>query len=84
MYTVLPLTPKLQSKVTKPNLVKKYAKAIALLATNPQHPGLNVELLEPKHMNYYSFRLDRKYRGLYIVHSDKTTIQVVGITVHYH
>lgn len=84
MYTILTLTPKLQSKVTKHSLTKKYAKAVSLLAINPRHPGLNVELLEPKHIGYYSFRLDRKYRGIYIIHSDNITIQIVGITVHYH
>jgi len=84
MYTIPPLTPKLKSKVIKHNLTKKYAKAISLLAANPQHPGLNVELLEPKNLGYYSFRLDHKYRGIYIIHSDNITIQIVGITVHYH
>lgn len=84
MHTVLPLTPKLIAKVNKYHLQKKCAKAILLLATNPKHPGLNTELLEPKSMGYYSFRLDRKYRGLFIYHEENATIQVVTITAHYH
>lgn len=84
MYTVLPLTPKLQAKVNKHNLQKKFAKATLTITDNPLHPGLHVELLEPKAKGYYSFRLDRKYRGIFIIHPDQTTIQVVGITLHYH
>lgn len=84
MYLVLPPTSKLLVKVKKHNLSKKLAKALALLAVNPDHPSLHTELLEPKNLGFYSFRIDLKYRGIFIIHEDQTTIQIVGITVHYH
>lgn len=84
MYRILPLTPKLHAKVIKYNLSKKFAKSVILLSENPYHPGLHTELLEPKSSQLHSFRIDKKFRGIYIIHSDMTTIQVVGVTVHYH
>lgn len=84
MYNILPLTPKLLTKVIKYNLSKKFAKSVLLLSQNPFHPGLHTELLEPKQSGLHSFRLDIKFRGIFLFHSDTTTIQVVGITVHYH
>jgi len=50
----------------KHNLTVKYEKARRLFENNPFHPSLRVELLEPKHRLIYSFRLDKKYRALFI------------------
>ena len=84
MYKILPLTPKLHAKVIKYNLSKKFAKSVLLLSQNPFHPGLHTELLEPKSFGLHSFRIDLKFRGVFLLHADPTIIQVVGITVHYH
>ena len=43
---------------------------------------LNTELLEPKHRAIYSFRLDKKYRALFI-HLGGGVIEVFAITKHY-
>ena len=41
------------------------------------------ELLEPKHRLIYSFRIDRKYRALFIgLTEDK--IEIIAVTKHYH
>lgn len=84
MYNILPLTPKLQIKVIKHNLSKKFAKSVLLLSQNPFHPGLHTELLEPKVSGLHSFRIDLKFRGVFLIHPDMITIQVISITVHYH
>jgi len=48
----------------------------------PSHPSLNTELLEPKHRLIYSFRIDKKYRALFIcLPGDK--VEVVSVTKHY-
>jgi Txe/YoeB family toxin of Txe-Axe toxin-antitoxin module len=62
-------------------LVNKYNKAKKLFEKDVNHPSLNVELLEPKHLKFYSFRLDKKYRVVFIVVDNEA--EVVTITNHY-
>ncbi len=80
---VLPISPKLISKIKKYNLEKKFSKQLKLLKANPKHPSLNTELLEPKHHGIYSFRLDLKFRALFIFRTDKKSIEIIQVTVHY-
>lgn len=61
---------------------KKWQKAKRLFENNPFHPSLNTELLEPKHRLIYSFRIDKRYRALFIYLSDNT-IEVIAVTKHY-
>ena len=68
MATVLPVGKKIAKKIIKKN--------------NPAHPGLNLELLEPKTMGIYSIRINRKFRAL-LFFRDKQTIEILNITVHY-
>ncbi|MBU4014017.1 MAG: hypothetical protein KJ550_11185 [Proteobacteria bacterium] len=56
--------------------IKKYIK-------KPSHPSLNTELLEPKHRLIYSFRIDRRYRALFICLPEDTT-EILAVTKHYH
>lgn len=63
-------------------LNKKWQKSLLLFETNPRHPSLNTELLIPKENLIYSFRIDKKYRAIFIVHQDKS-IEVLKITNHY-
>jgi len=63
-------------------LIKKWQKVKVLFENDPSHPSLNTELLEPKHRLIYSFRIDKKYRALFIcLPEDK--IEVVSVTKHY-
>jgi Txe/YoeB family toxin of Txe-Axe toxin-antitoxin module len=66
----------------KHGLVKKWRKAKELFENDPSHPSLNTELLEPKHRLIYSFRIDRKYRALFICLPDDN-VEVVAVTKHY-
>ena len=68
-------------RIKKWRLEKKWEKAVFLILSNPKHPSLNVELMEPKHRGIYSFRLDRKYRALYFMDGDN--IEIFQITKHY-
>lgn len=84
MPTILSVDPEVLEQVTKHNLDKKFTKACQFLQDNPSHPSLHVELLEPKDHGVYSFRLDRKYRGIFLYRHDKQAIEIVAITTHYH
>jgi len=62
-------------------LEKKYEKAKRLFESNINHPSLNTECLEPKHLKIYSFRLDKKYRVVFIVKEGEA--EVIVISNHY-
>ncbi len=78
---VKPLNPRLAKYLRKHSLVKKFDKQLTLLLENPKHPSLNTELLEPKQMRVYSFRIDRKYRVNFGIVSGG--IEIFDITDHY-
>ena len=80
---ILPLKPKITAKLAKFSLQKKFAKQLSFLGQNYRHPGLHVELLEPKQYGVHSFRIDRKFRALFVFRLDISAIEILAITVHY-
>ena len=82
MPKIAELRPDLQEYLDEHGLVKKWQKTKALFENNPFHASLNTELLEPKHRAIYSFRLDKKYRALFI-HLGSGAVEVFAITKHY-
>lgn len=78
---VKPLSTRLYKYLKTHELIKKFNKQTALLSNNPKHPSLNTELLEPKHMKIYSFRIDKKYRASFIIAGGE--IEIFDITDHY-
>lgn len=81
---VFPANELVLKKLKKYGLARKYSKQIKLLESNIYHPRLNVELLEPKKMGIYSFRVDRKYRVIFIFRNKNELIEVLNVTVHYN
>ena len=81
--TVLPIHSDITAYLTRRNLLKKFSKQLRFLEANPKHPNLNVELLEPKIKGIYSFRIDRKYRALFIFRDDKNAVEILSATDHY-
>jgi Txe/YoeB family toxin of Txe-Axe toxin-antitoxin module len=65
----------------KHNLLSKWYKAIFLFEENMYHPSLRAELLKPKEERIYSFRIDRKYRALFVIKDGKAF--VFRVTNHY-
>jgi hypothetical protein len=63
---IVDLRKDLEEYIRRHGLAKKWERVKALFENNPSHPSLNTELLEPKHRLIYSFRIDRKYRALFI------------------
>ncbi|MFA6184741.1 MAG: hypothetical protein WCT51_04660 [Candidatus Shapirobacteria bacterium] len=64
------------------NLIHKFEKQYDLFLKNPHHPSLNLEILEPKNRGIHSFRIDRKYRVIFIFNPDQN-IEILFITNHY-
>ena len=83
MITILPSNKLVVAKIQKYSLQKKFDKQVQLFSQNPLHPSLNTELLAPKEYGIYSFRIDLKFRALYIYHKELHAIEVINITVHY-
>lgn len=80
---VLPLHTEVIYFLEKRNLVKKFEKQKALFEENPFYPSLQTELFEPKRMKIWSFRIDRKYRAIFIFR-DRSTAQIIDVNNHYH
>ena len=77
-----PIRDDLDKYLKKYNLEKKYTKAKIFFEKDPFYPSLNTELLEPKDRLIYSFRLDKKYRAIFIYINDNT-IEIIAFTNHY-
>ena len=82
MPQILDLREDLQKYIDRYGFRKKWQKAKELFEKDPSHSSLHTELLEPKHRLIYSFRIDRKYRALFIVR-EKNSIEVIAVTKHY-
>lgn len=80
---VKPLRKDLVTALKRHNLIRKFEKQIALFQNNLYYPSLHTEILEPKHLKLYSFRIDRKYRAIF-VYLGKNTIEVIDINCHYN
>ncbi|MBI2029680.1 hypothetical protein HYT02_04645 [Candidatus Gottesmanbacteria bacterium] len=62
-------------------LRKKFDKQIKIFQQNSRHPSLHTELLIPKSDGIYSFRIDKKYRSLFIIINFEA--EIVDINDHY-
>ena len=79
---ILPLHPELGEYLKVRGLEKKFEKQIDLFKENSFHPSLRTELLEPRKMKIWSFRIDRKYRALFIF-IEKDVIEIIDVNDHY-
>jgi Txe/YoeB family toxin of Txe-Axe toxin-antitoxin module len=75
------LNEKHNSYLKKHNLIKKFEKVKNLFEQDYRHPSLNVEILEPKSLKIYSFRIDLKYRAVFIIIDNE--VEIISITNHY-
>lgn len=79
---ILPLDQELVEYLKKRRLYDKFEKQKNLFEKNPFHPSLNTEILKPKHLRFYSFRIDRKYRAIFVYRSEDI-VEIVDINNHY-
>lgn len=79
---VKPLRSDLQKYLNTRNLNKKFDKQLELFKDNTKHPSLNTERLEPKSLKIYSFRIDHKYRAIFVLVSPNE-VEIVDINDHY-
>ncbi|MDO8741680.1 MAG: hypothetical protein Q7J11_00870 [Candidatus Roizmanbacteria bacterium] len=83
MLQILPYSKIVLKKIKVFGLEKKFNKQIVLFSQDHRHPSLHTELLLPKEYGIYSFRVDQKYRALFIFRKEKNVIEILNITSHY-
>jgi len=76
------LHPEIVNYLKERNLEKKFNKQKKLFEENLFYPSLETELLEPRKMRIWSFRIDRKYRAIFIFR-DKNNVEIIDINNHY-
>jgi len=79
---IFSIRPDIKKYLKERNLQKKFEKQKEIFESNPFHPGLETELLEPKKMRIWSFRLDNKYRAIFVFKS-KDTVEIITVNNHY-
>ena len=79
---ILALHRNIRRYLKKKGLEKIFKKQIAFFEKNQFHPSLKTELLEPKEMHIWSFRVGRKYRAIFIFR-DGSTIEILDVNNHY-
>lgn len=79
---ILTFHPEIKKYLRKRNIEKKFEKQRRLFEKNPFHPSLKTELLEPRKMRIWSFRVNRKYRAIFIFR-EKDTIEIIDVNDHY-
>ena len=82
MIEILPIDQEIIDYLQKRGIKNKFFKQLAFLQKNLHHRSLNTELLHPKNRGIYSFRVDRKYRALFIYRKEEI-IEVLIVTDHY-
>jgi Txe/YoeB family toxin of Txe-Axe toxin-antitoxin module len=82
MPIITELREDIREYIKKQGLLRKWHKAKSLFENNPSHPSLNTELLEPRHRGIYSFRIDLKYRALFICQTE-SIVEIIAVTKHY-
>jgi len=79
---ILPLSKRISKYLQTRNLVKRFKKQILIFEANPFHPSLRTEILEPKHLKIYSFRISQQYRAIFI-YNGNGDIEIIDINNHY-
>ncbi|MFA4846098.1 MAG: hypothetical protein WC654_06090 [Patescibacteria group bacterium] len=78
----LPLSKRLSAYIQKHQLERAFQKQFNLILQNPFHPSLHTEILQPKNLHLYSFRITRSYRAIFIYRSEGL-IEIIDVSNHY-
>lgn len=80
-FVVRRIKENIREYLSEHQLEAKFDKALRLLENNIRRPSLNVEVLEPKHLKVYSFRVDQKYRAIFVFMGNE--IEILTVSNHY-
>lgn len=49
---------------------------------NSNHPSLHTEVLEPKYLKIHSFRVNKKYRAIFL-YRGPDIVEIIDVNNHY-
>lgn len=78
---VKPLNPKLVKYLKNHNLTNKIKRQLAIFERDYRQPSLHTEILEPRWRKIYSFRIDRKYRAIFVITGG--VVEIIDKNPHY-
>lgn len=79
---ILPIHKEIVSYLKRRRLSKKFDKQCRFFVENLNHPSLNTEVLEPRQLKLFSFRIDKRYRAIFIFRS-LDTVEILDVNNHY-
>jgi plasmid maintenance system killer protein len=79
---LLPVHPEILEYVTYRRLLRTFQKQCRLFIANSNHPGLHTEVLEPAHLKIHSFRVNKKYRAIFI-YRGPDVVEILDVNNHY-
>lgn len=79
---IKPLRPDLAKYLEKRRPTEIFSKQSKLFTKNPRHPSLHTEIIEPRSLKIYSFRLTKKFRAIFILVSPSEA-EVIDVNNHY-
>lgn len=79
---ILPVSLRIREYLRDHQIERVFQKQLNLLLLNPFHPSLRTEVLEPKHLKFYSFRITRSYRAIFIYRAPGS-VEIIDVNNHY-
>lgn len=82
MEVMFPINRRILTYLKRHGIERAFEKQLLLFKHNPYHPSLHTEILEPKYLRIYSFRITRQYRAIFVYCGDQK-IEIVDVNNHY-
>ncbi|OGZ08060.1 MAG: hypothetical protein A3D65_04635 [Candidatus Lloydbacteria bacterium RIFCSPHIGHO2_02_FULL_50_13] len=79
---LLPVHPEILEYVTRRRLLRTFQKQCLIFIADSDRPGLHTEMLEPKHLKIHSFRVNKKYRAIFI-YRGPDVVEILDVNNHY-
>jgi plasmid maintenance system killer protein len=82
MQIILEVLPEAEKEAEKLGLKEELEKQKKLFVSDPWHPSLHFEKLQPHHLHIWSIRITKQYRAK-LVKVSRSTYQIFQVT-DYH
>lgn len=79
---IIAINPEIEDYLKKRGLEKKFEKQKRFFEENPFHSSLRTELLEPRKMRIWSFRVNHRYRAIFIFR-ERDIVEIIDVNDHY-
>lgn len=79
---LLPIHTEIVEYLEARQLVRVFEKQCRLFMSDSKHPSLHTEVLEPKQLKLFSFRVNKKYRAIFIYRGPDVA-EILDVNNHY-